>query len=103
MYASQIIKKPLITEKATAESEKPIDRGTRAGQTYNRYSFVVHMKATKPQIRQAIKDLYGVRVEKVATQIRKGKYRRTRWGTFRTKSFKKAVVQVHPDDRIELL
>lgn len=103
MHASQIIKQPLITEKATAESEKPITRGARAGQTYNRYSFVVHEKATKPQIRWAVSQLYGVRVQRVATQNRKGKYRRTRWGTFQTKGFKKAVVTLHADDRIELL
>ena len=46
--------------------------------------------------------LYGVRVEKVATQIRKGKYFRTRFGPGKTANWKKAVVQLHPDDRIDL-
>jgi hypothetical protein len=38
----------------------------------------------------------------VATQKRPGKYRRTRWGTFRTRNWKRAVVAVHGDDRIDL-
>ena len=91
MHATQIIKRPLITEKCTWE-----------GEARNRYSFVVQMKATKPQVRAAIADLYSVRVESVSTQIRKGKYRKTRFGTAKTKDWKKATVQLHPDDKIEL-
>ncbi|MAE66150.1 MAG: 50S ribosomal protein L23 [Phycisphaeraceae bacterium] len=91
MHATQIIKRPLITEKCTWE-----------GARHNRYGFVVHMKATKVQIRVAIASLYKVRVESVCTQIRKGKYRRTRFGPAKTKDWKKATVQLHPDDRIDL-
>lgn len=91
MHATQIIKRPLITEKCTWESE-----------ARNRYSFQVDMRARKEDIRKAIQDLYNVRVEKVATQIRKGKYTRTRFGTGKTSSWKKATVQLHEDDRIDL-
>jgi len=62
----------------------------------------VNMKATKPQIRDAVASLYKVRVEKVSTQIRKGKYRKTRFGPAKTKEWKKATVHLHPDDRIDL-
>lgn len=89
--ATQIIKRPLITEKATWES-----------QSRNRYSFHVHMKARKPQISAAIEELYKVRVEKVSTQIRKGRTYRTRHGVTNTGDWKKAVVHVHADDRIDL-
>ena len=91
LEATQIIKRPLITEKATWES-----------QSRNRYSFQVHMKARKPQIRAAIEDLYKVRVAKISTQVRKGRTHRTRYGITNTGDWKKAVVQLHEDDRIDL-
>ena len=91
LHSTQVIKGPLITEKGTWEGEKN-----------NRYTFEVHFRASKPQIRRAIEHIYEVRVTKVATQIRKGKYLRTRFGTGKTSSWKRATVQVHPDDRIEL-
>ena len=88
---TQIIKRPLITEKATWES-----------QSRNRYSFQVHMKARKPQICAAVEQLYKVRVEKVCTQIRKGRIHRTRHGVAKTGDWKKAVVHLHEEDRIDL-
>lgn len=88
---TQIIKRPLITEKCTWESG-----------AHNRYSFVVHSKANKKQIGAAIAAIYEVRVESVATQMRKGKYRRTRFGPAKTKDWKKATVLLHPDDKIDL-
>ncbi len=91
MHATQVIKRPMVTEKCTWES------GAR-----NRYSFVVHDRARKPQIKAAVEELYKVRVEKVSTQIRKGKYRRTRFGPAKTSDWKKATVQLKGDDRIEL-
>ena len=89
--ASQVIKKPLVTEKSTWE-----------GNARNRYSFAVAMDARKPQIKRAIESLYGVRVLKVSTQIRKGKYFRTRFGPAKTNDWKRATVHLHEDDRIEL-
>ena len=90
MHATQIIKRPLITEKCTWE-----------GEARNRYSFVVTSQATKLQIRRAVQEIYNVRVTKVATQVRKGQYFRTRFGPGKTRSWKKATVQVHSDDRID--
>ncbi len=91
LHATQIILKPVITEKSTWEA------GAR-----NRYAFEVHPDANKQMIRQAVQDIYKVRVVGVSTQTKPGKYRRTRWGTFQTRSWKKAVVAVHTDDRIDL-
>jgi large subunit ribosomal protein L23 len=91
MHATHLIKQPLITEKSTWES-----------QTRNRYSFEVDMRARKEQIKAAIEDLYSVRVINVATQVRKGKHTRTKYGHAKKPDWKRATVQLHPDDRIEL-
>ncbi len=91
MHAIEIVKRPLVTEKNTEESE-----------THNRYAFLVDMRARKPDIKRAVEELYGVRVEKVATQIRKGRLRRTRHGHVRTAPWKRAMVYLHGDDRIEV-
>lgn len=97
-----IVKKPLITEKTTWESQREIKKGKRAGDPVNRYTFEVSMEARKPEIKSAIEQLYGVRVKRVSTQIRKGRTYRTRFGTANTGDWKRATVQLHPDDRIEL-
>ncbi|NBC10922.1 MAG: 50S ribosomal protein L23 [Planctomycetes bacterium] len=91
MEPTTIIKKPLVSEKSTWDSTE-----------LNRYAFEVDMRARKPQIKRAIESLYGVRVTGVATQIRKGKYFRTRFGPAKTDNWKRAIVQLHDEDRIEL-
>jgi len=97
-----IIKRPLITEKSTWEASREVPLGKNQGQPVNRYAFEVDIAARKPEIRAAIQALYSVRVVKVATQIRKGGYRKTKFGTAAKPSWKKAVVQLHPEDRIDL-
>jgi large subunit ribosomal protein L23 len=67
-----------------------------------KYTFVVDMDATKPQIKQAVQERYpGVDVDDVRTQIVPGKRRRQfRQGNMiegRTSGFKKAIVQLDPD------
>ncbi|MHC5005066.1 MAG: 50S ribosomal protein L23 [Planctomycetota bacterium] len=91
MLATEVIIKPLITEKATFQSGE-----------LNRYSFAVDRRATKTEIRRAIEELYKVRVLEVATMNRKGTQRRNRYGFWNTPNVKRAVVKVHPEDRIEL-
>ncbi len=91
MEPTTIIKKPMITEKATFASSE-----------FNRYAFHVERRATKPQIKRAIEQLYGVRVTSVATQKRPGKLRRYRYGHVLTPATKRAIVKIHPEDRIEL-
>lgn len=99
---THIIKRPLITEKSTHEASDPIPSGKNKGEPINRYSFEVDMKARKGDIAKAVEAIYSVRVKKVATQIRKGQYFRTRFGAGKTSQWKKAVVQLHPEDRIDL-
>jgi large subunit ribosomal protein L23 len=90
MHAVRVIKRPLVTEKSTMNSEK------------HRYGFEVDPKATKPQIKQAVEELYDVRVISVATQNRKGRMKRNKFGHYRVGNMKKAIVKVHPEDKIEL-
>lgn len=92
MQSIDIIKKPLITEKSM-----------QSGQEANCYAFEVDMRATKADIKAAVVDLYKVRVAKVRTQVRKGEYVRSRFGESRLTSWKRAIVQLHPDDKIDLM
>ena len=80
-----IIKKPVITEKMTAISEK-----------LNRYAFIVDTRANKIQIKEAVEKLYDVKVEAVNTMNYDGKKksRYTKAGVIsgRRRDFKKAIV-----------
>lgn len=91
MEATRVIHKPLVTEKSTYMSTET-----------NRYTFAVDRRATKPQIRKAIEELYSVRVVAVATQTRPGKTRRRKYGYVTSSPTKRAIVKIHADDRIEL-
>ena len=102
MEPTHVIKRPLITEKSTFEASGAIPRGKRAGDPINRYSFEVDMRARKEDVAKAIEAIYGVRVVKVNTQVRKGQYFRTRFGPGKTSNWKKALVTLHAEDRIDL-
>lgn len=86
-----IIIKPLVTE-----------QGMHFANTKNAYSFEVNKKANKVQIRNAVQRLYNVKVSDVRTANVKGKPRRRGRNFGTTKSWKKAVVVLHPDDHIDL-
>ncbi len=86
----QIILRPRVTEKGVFQS-----------QAHNQYTFEVNPLATKTQVRQAISELFHVEVASVAIQNRNGKARRYRFKVGRTKDWKKAIVKLKPDNRIE--
>lgn len=90
----EILVKPLVTEKMTEQSER-----------FNRYGFVVDRKASKPQIKKAVEDLYNVTVESVNTMVYGGKMksRYTKGGiiTGKTAAFKKAVVTLAEGESID--
>ncbi|MDY0088360.1 MAG: 50S ribosomal protein L23 [Coriobacteriia bacterium] len=69
--------------------------------THNRYTFEVHKRATKPQIADAVAEIFGVTVEKVNTMNVAGKPRRLRYRAGKTRSWKKAVVTLKEGDSIE--
>jgi large subunit ribosomal protein L23 len=86
----QVIFRPLVTEKG-------MHRSTR----YNAYSFEVNRLATKDDIRRAVELLFNVKVVHVRTINRKGKPRRTRFRNAHTKDWKKAIVKLDPEHRID--
>jgi len=87
-----MLSKPLITEKTLRDAAS------------KRYTFVVDLKATKTDIKREVEKLFGVNVIKVHTAIMPGKsYRSGKRFIFRNKSdWKKAVVSVKPDQKIDL-
>ena len=91
MDYTSIIIRPLVTEKTT-----------HMQQTRNTYAFEVHRQATKPQIKAAVEKLYDVKVVDVRTMNRKGKARRTKIGYTTGGDWKRAIVALAEDSRIEL-
>jgi large subunit ribosomal protein L23 len=90
-----ILVKPIITEKATADSEER-----------NRFAFEVALGANKVEIKKAVEGLYGVNVEKVRTSIVPGKVKSkfTKNGVVTGSSgkYKKATVEVRSGETIDL-
>jgi large subunit ribosomal protein L23 len=68
----------------------------------NKYTFRVHDDAHKTQIRQAVEEIFGVRVVDVQTMTVKPKPKRRGWTSGQTRRWKKAIVQLHEEDSIEL-
>ena len=68
----------------------------------NKYTFRVHPRAHKTQVRQAVEEVFSVRVRDVRTLSVKSKPKRRGYTSGRTRQWKKAVVQLHPEDSIEL-
>ena len=89
-----IIKKPIVSEKATNINE-----------VANCVSFIVDPRANKIQIKKAVEDTYSVTVQKVRTMIyapvRKTKYTKTGLQKSKSVSFKKAMVQLSDEDNID--
>jgi large subunit ribosomal protein L23 len=91
MDSNAVIIKPLITEKSTHQQT-----------TRNSYAFQVNPAANKHQIKDAIERQYNVKVVDVRTMNRKGKPRRSRYKISTTSDWKKAVVVLDENSRIEL-
>ena len=86
----QVVVRPLITEKATHLSER-----------HNAYTFEVNPLATKTEIKAAVESLFNVKVLDVRTQNRRGKLRRYRPKLGRMRNWKKAIVSLHEEFRID--
>ena len=85
-----VIRKPVITEKATMASEN------------GAVVFEVAIEANKPQIKQAVESLFGVKVKAVNTTITKGKSKRFRGQLGRRKDVKKAYVTLEEGNTIDV-
>ena len=91
MDSNAIIIKPLVTEKSTHQQA-----------TRNSYAFQVAQGANKHQIKDAIERQYNVKVVDVRTMNRKGKPRRSKFKMTTTSDWKKAIVELDENSRIEL-
>ena len=95
MKASDVLIKPILSEKANKQTEK-----------LNRYSFVVDKKANKLEIKKAIETFYGVQVENVNTIVvpsnAKSKYTKAGYIVGRKPSKKKAIVTIAKGESIDL-
>jgi large subunit ribosomal protein L23 len=85
-----IIRSPVITEKATLASE------------YNKVVFKVARDATKPQIKAAVEKLFDVKVTGVNTLVTKGKVKRFKGRLGQRSDVKKAVVTLAEGHRIDV-
>ncbi len=85
-----VIRKPLITEKATMASES------------GAVVFEVAMSANKPAIKEAVETLFGVKVKAVNTTITKGKAKRFRGRPGRRRDVKKAYVTLEEGNTIDV-
>jgi large subunit ribosomal protein L23 len=91
MNPQQIIQRPLVTERSMVIRD-----------TQNKYCFKVHPRATKPEIRKAIEELFSVKVTSVATMNVAGKPKRLGRSMGYRASWKKAIVTVAPGQKIEI-
>jgi large subunit ribosomal protein L23 len=89
-----VILRPVVSEK----SYSLLDANT--------YTFIVHPDANKTEIKEAVQSIFSVRVTNVNTLYRRGKRKRTRRASGVIvgvrKTTKRALVTLHPDDKIEL-
>ena len=85
-----VIRKPVITEKSTMASE------------HGAVVFEVAIDATKPQVKEAVEALFGVKVKAVNTTITKGKVKRFRGQIGRRNDVKKAYVTLEEGNTIDV-
>lgn len=90
MIRYDVIKRPLITEKTTAQKD-----------SHNQISFEVDRSANRVEIRRAIERIFNVKVSHVQTLQVKGKRKRRGWIVGKRKDWKKAVVTLMPGERID--
>ncbi len=92
MTSFDIIKTIRITEKGTLLAEK-----------HNQYTVVADRRATAPQIKRAVQDLFKVKVQRVNTQNVRGKARRQNTAAAgRTSDWKKAIITLKEGEKIDL-
>ena len=87
----QTIVRPIVTEQSSM-----------AYQERGEYTFEVHPEATKPAIRQAVEQLWGVKVTGVWTSQQRGKTRRVGRSVGRRSNWKKAIVKLREGDSIAI-
>jgi large subunit ribosomal protein L23 len=90
MIAQEVLKRPIITERATVLTER-----------FNQVAFEVHRRANKHQIRDAVETVYGVKVDGVRTMVVPGKLKRRGTSVGKRPNWKKAIVTLAEGDVID--
>jgi large subunit ribosomal protein L23 len=90
MQSREVIIEPVISEKSYALMAT------------GKYTFRVHERAHKTQIRRSVEEIFGVTVTEVRTSVVRAKPKRRGLYSGTTRSWKKAIVQLAPGERIEL-
>ena len=90
MDPSQVIIRPVVSEKSYALMSE------------GKYTFRIHERAHKTQVRNAVEEIFGVHVTEVRTIKVRSKPKRRGVHNGRTRSWKKAIVKLAPGERIEL-
>ena len=90
MNSRSVLIRPIVSEKSYALLAA------------NKYTFRVHERANKTQVRQAVEDIFGVRVTAVRTAWVKPKPKRRGLSKGHRRRWKKAIVTLHAEDSIEL-
>ena len=90
MNPRSVLIRPIVSEKSYALMAA------------NKYTFRIHDDAHKTQVRQAVEEIFDVRVMDVQTMTVKPKPKRRGWTSGQTRRWKKAIVKLHPEDSIEL-
>jgi len=91
MRAEQIILSPVVTE-----------RNMNLRDEHNKYAFRVHPRATKPEIKKAVEELFDVQVVSVTTMNGIGKIKRLGRNVGRRSAWKKAIVGVAAGQKIDI-
>ena len=92
LHLYNVLREPLISEKVSILGEKT-----------NQYAFKVSTAATRPQIKEAVEEIFKVTVKKVTTSNVKGKVKRNARGFVKKKSWKKAYVTLEMGEELDYL
>jgi large subunit ribosomal protein L23 len=87
MNSHDIIRKPVITEKSMAAMAE------------KKYTFIVNIKANKSQIKRAVEEVFGVKVDEIKTMRTEGKTKRVGVHIGKRPDYKKAVVKLTEDSK----
>jgi large subunit ribosomal protein L23 len=87
LTSHDIIRKPVVTEKSMAAMAE------------KKYTFIVHVKANKSQIKRAVEEVFGVKVEDVKTLRTEGKTKRVGVHVGKRPDYKKAIIKLTTDSK----
>ena len=87
LLSHDIIRRPIITEKSMAAMQD------------KKYTFIVDRRADKTEIKNAVEEVFGVKVEKVDTMIVHGKPKRVGMNFGKRSDYKKAIVKLTEDSK----